>query len=87
LLCSDGDLSAAPQQLTVNVTAPAGSTGAGSTPTGGGKSGGGAFGWLELLLLASLQAAYLTRRPLEARRTRSPRGGGSRELRGTLRFW
>jgi hypothetical protein len=55
--------------LTVNVTASASSTGSGSIPNGGGKGGGGAFGWLELLVLATLQASYLTRRPLKAGRS------------------
>jgi hypothetical protein len=63
LSCSDGNLSAAPQKLTVNVTTSASSTGIGSTPNGGGKGGGGSFGWLELIVLATLQASYLTRRP------------------------
>jgi hypothetical protein len=54
--------------LTVNVTASASSTGSGSIPNGG-KGGGGAFGWLELLVLATLRAAYLTRRPLKAGRS------------------
>jgi len=83
LSCSDGDLLAAPQQLTVNVTAPASSTGSGSTPTGGGKGGGGAFGWLELLVLASLQAAYLTRRPLKA----APFRSGMRRRCSTRSTW
>jgi hypothetical protein len=69
LSCSDGNVSAAPQKLTVNVTASASSTASGSIPNGGGKGGGGAFGWLELLVLATLQASYLTRRPLKAGRS------------------
>lgn len=64
LVCTDGNVSSAPQNVTVIVSAPV-STG-GSDSSGGGKSGGGgSFGIPELAMLTILLLArrhYFTRR-------------------------
>jgi hypothetical protein len=55
LVCSAGNLSTTPQQVTVQVSNASG-TGGGSGGGGGGGSGGGALDWLELGALAALLA-------------------------------